>query len=111
IAQAGASVARPSYITERAIDFQARLDPVFGGLPIFGGVRREAIGEIDGLETSVWGEWRVQRALGSWMVQPGVGVRHARYRRNAWSEDGAGALSLSAPRQTATSSQAEVGTR
>ncbi len=110
-AQAGASAARPSYATQRAIAFEARLDPIYGALPIFGGVHRDATGEIDGLETSVWGEWRVQHAVGSWMLQPGVGVRHARHRRDAWSETGAGALSLSAPAQTTTSRQAEAGAR
>src|SRR5690606_36524722 len=47
----------------------------------------------------------------AWMVQPGLGVRHARHRRDAWREEGAGALSLTASEQTVSSTQADIGVR
>ena len=44
-----------------------------------------------------------------WILQPGVGLRYARYTRNAWTEAGADSLSLAAPHQFVASDQIDVG--
>lgn len=110
-AVAGGSVARTTYQTERAMAFTARLDPRFGGTALFGGVDREATAEISGLDTSVWVDGEATARFGSWMAHPGVGVRVARYGRSAWTENGAGALSLSAPDQSISSTQGDLRLR
>ena len=65
-------------------------------------------------ESRVWrrssgltGHSRVVSA--DWAISPGAGFRYGRYGRNAWTESGADALSLSAPDQRIASQQATVG--
>jgi len=54
---------------------------------------------------------RFDRRLGWWELQPTVGIRRARYGLDAWSEEGADALALSAQAQTVASMQADLGVR
>lgn len=111
-ALAGASVAWTSYETERSLAFTARLDPRFGGAALFGsGVDREAAADISGLDSSAWVDGEATMTAGTWLVQPGAGVRFARYGRSAWTETGAGALSLSGPDQSITSNQGDLRLR
>ena len=49
--------------------------------------------------------------VGSWALQPTVGLRSSWYRLGEWEETGADALSLSGSAQTITSVQAEGGVR
>jgi fibronectin-binding autotransporter adhesin len=103
----GTSVARTVYDTRRTFSFAARTPA--GDDLLFGGVDRQASSHVSGLATDVWGEERFNAAVGSWSFSPSVGLRHARYRRNAWAESGADALSLTAPDQTFSSTQADAG--
>jgi uncharacterized protein YhjY with autotransporter beta-barrel domain len=107
-AQAGTSVARTTYRTRRGIAFEARLDPQFGGQKMFEGVDRVARGEQTGIDTSAWIDLSFDTAIGGWLLQPGTGFRAARYGYDAWTETGAGALSLSAPSQHLRSTQADL---
>jgi fibronectin-binding autotransporter adhesin len=104
----GISVARTAYDITRSFAFTA-LAPT--GRPLFDGVNREATSEPAGLAAEFWGEMRFDRRLGWWELQPTIGIRRARYGLDAWSEEGADALSLSAPAQTIASMQADIGVR
>jgi outer membrane autotransporter protein len=107
--QVGSSLSRPSYRTERAIAFTARLDPRFGNRALFGsGVDRAAEADVRGLDTAVWLDTQATVTRGAWLLQPALGMRTARYARSAWTETGAGALSLIAPDQAITSTQADA---
>jgi hypothetical protein len=72
-------------------------------------VDRQATSTLAGLATDVWGEETFNAAIGSWSFSPSVSLRYARYGRRAWAEDGADALSLTAPDQTFSSKQADAG--
>ena len=72
-------------------------------------MNRQANSTPSGLATDVWGEERFNAAIGSWLFSPSVGLRYARYGRRAWTENGADALSLTAPDQTFSSEQADAG--
>jgi uncharacterized protein with beta-barrel porin domain len=87
------------------------LPDALGAATLFGGVDREASSSIAGPSTDFWGDWSFPVPLGGWTLQPGVGLRYARYARHAWSESGADALSLSAQDQFLGSSQADFGVR
>jgi outer membrane autotransporter protein len=78
---------------------------------LFGGVNREATATLSGLVTDVWAEEHLELRRGSWYFYPGAGLRYARYGRRAWTENGAGALSLSASDQATVSKQADVSLR
>ena len=106
-AHVGTSVARTSYDTRRSFQFAA-LTPLGDDL-LFGGVERKATSHSSGLATDVWGEQRFTGAIGSWSFSPSVGVRYARYGRHALAENGADALSLSAPDQAFSSKQGDAG--
>jgi autotransporter-associated beta strand protein len=110
-ARGGGGTAWTSYDTTRRIAFTARLAPVFDVAPLFGGVDRTATSAPRGLTTDLWGDAEMQASAGAWTLQPRVGVRYAHFGQDAWSESGAGALSLSAPAQSNESAQAEAGLR
>jgi outer membrane autotransporter protein len=61
------------------------------------------------VDTSGWLDARVDVMMGSWQLQPGAGLRTARYGRSEFTETGAGALSFSAPDQSIRSTQADAG--
>jgi autotransporter-associated beta strand protein len=111
IVHVGGSAGRTSYDARRSMAFTAQLDPQFGALAIFSGVNRTASAKVDGVEASGWVDVAGNYTAGTWLLQPGVGVRRARYQRSAWTESGADALSLSAPSQSLSSSQADASLR
>ena len=104
----GASVGRTLYETRRRFHFAA-IAPT--GQPLFGGIDGDAVSKPSGLATDFWSEARFNGVLGSWNVQPTLGMRRARYGLGAWSEVGADALSLSAGSQSIASTQADAGIR
>ncbi len=110
-AHVGASIARGAYQVRRRFHFTALLPEAFGGRPVFGGVNREATSTPTELATDVWGEWSLSNRLGAWSISPSVGARYARYSRQAWTESGAGSLSLSAPAFVGASLHADLGVR
>ncbi|MBK5297394.1 MAG: autotransporter-associated beta strand repeat-containing protein, partial [Vicinamibacteria bacterium] len=107
--QAGGSLAHTAYDVRRTIAFSARLPEAFGGVPLFGGVNRLATSAPAGVATDVWSSWAHRIRVREWAVRPSTGLRYARYARRAWTERDAGALSLSAPDQTVSSMQADLG--
>jgi uncharacterized protein with beta-barrel porin domain len=107
----GAAAGRTSYDTQRHMAFEATLDPRFGSASLFEGIDRTSMGSSHGIDTSGWLDARVDVMLASWLLQPGAGYRAARYARGAFTETGAGALSLSAPDQSIRSSQVDAGLR
>jgi uncharacterized protein with beta-barrel porin domain len=106
-AHVGTTVAHTGYNTRRAFGFAART-PLGDGL-LFGGVDRQATSTPSGLATDIWGEERFNAMIGSWSLAPSIGLRYARYGRRAWAENGADALSLTAPDQRLSSKQGDVG--
>lgn len=109
--QGGATVGRTTYETRRQLAFAARLDPRFGTETLFDGVDRTATSTSHGVDTSGWLDARLDLTRGSWRLQPGAGLRTARYGRSAWTESGANALSFTAPSQAMRSSQVDAGLR
>jgi uncharacterized protein with beta-barrel porin domain len=108
----GASVGRTTYETRRHMAFQATLDPRFGAEALLGaGVDRTATSQSHGVDSSAWLDARVDLTRGVWRVQPGAGLRTARYGRGAWTETGADALSFTAPDQSTASAQFDAGLR
>ncbi len=103
----GTSVTRTAYDTRRLLNFAARTP--LGDDLLFGGVDRKAASQSSGLATDVWGEERFNAAVGSWSFSPSVSLRYARYGRHAWAESGADALSVSAPTQSFSSKQGDMG--
>lgn len=109
--QAGGTIGRTSYETRRNLVFAATLDPRFGTEALFGGVDRTATSESHGVDTGGWFEARADLVRGSWLLQPGGGVRGASYGRSAWAESGADALAFSGGGQSIGSVQADAGVR
>ena len=72
---------------------------------------RTAKSNAHGTDGSFWAEWAIDEAAGDWLIEPTVGIRVARYGQGAWTEDGAGALSLAADAQALTASQLTGGAR
>ena len=107
--QVGGSLAHTAYDVRRTIAFTARLPEAFGSVPLFGGVNRLATSAPGGVATDVWSSWAHRIRVREWAVRPSAGLRYARYARRAWTERDAGALSLSAPDQTVSSMQADLG--
>jgi fibronectin-binding autotransporter adhesin len=103
----GGSIARPTYETRRAYGFAAPT-PLGDGL-LFSGVSKTPTATTRGLSTDVWFEERLALTLGSWEIQPFVGLLYARYSRAGWSELDADGLALRAPDQTFQSTQGEGG--
>jgi uncharacterized protein with beta-barrel porin domain len=87
----------------------AALDPA--GQPIFAPVDRLAASSPSGDATELWVETRFELKPRIWALQPSVGLRSARFHADAWSETGAGSLSLVGPSQTERSAQGDVGLR
>jgi hypothetical protein len=111
IANVGLSVARSEYDIRRRFEFTATAPDAFGGQPLFGGIRREAQSRPTEVASDVWGEWSVRAQVGEWSLNPVMGARYGRYSRAAWSESGAGSLSLSAGDDAFDSLQWDAGLR
>jgi autotransporter-associated beta strand protein len=104
----GFSLAATRYDIQRAFAFKA-YGPM--AIPLFGGVERVASSAPWGLATEGWTEARLNAPLGSWAIQPAIGIRVARLGLNDWRESGADALSLRADGQATYSTQADGGLR
>ena len=104
----GVSVARTWYDRTRAFSFVA-MGPT--GEPLFGGVDRLATSNPTGAAAEAWASTRVDIPVGSWDLQPSVGVRAARFGLDSWTERGAEALSLTGASQANRSTQADAGLR
>jgi autotransporter-associated beta strand protein len=105
----GMSTARSTSKTDRQIAFAALLPPVLGGIePLIGGIDREARAEETSLLSDEWGEYADNLNVKSYRVDWNVGVRHARFARNGFSEEGAGALALTAADQVLNLKQTDV---
>ena len=110
-AHAGAGVARSGYHIRRRLQFTALMPEAFGGRPAFGGIDREATSTPSEISADVWGQLSTVSRFGKWSVAPAAGFRLARYSRAAWAEQGAGALSLSAPESIARAAHVDLGVR
>jgi len=110
-ADAGAGLAHNTYDIKRSFAFVARLPDAFGGAPLFGGVSRSAAAVSGGTSSDAWADLGMPTGIGSWMLQPGVGVRFARYGRDGSTETGADALSLTAAADAVRSAQLDLGLR
>ncbi len=111
IVNAGVSLARSEYDIRRRFEFAATAPEAFGGQPLFGGIRREAQSRPTEVASDVWGEWSARAQVGEWSLNPLMGARYGRYSRAAWSESGAGSLSLSAGDHAFDSLQWDTGLR
>lgn len=110
-ADVGASIAGSASHVRRRFHFTALFPAAFGSQPVFGGVKREATSTPTELATDVWGEWSLYHRFGAWSISPSVGARYARYSREAWTESGAGSLSLSSRGSVVESVHADLGVR
>ena len=90
----GASGARSRSKTNRAIQFAAALPPELGGNLLTGGIDRDATGEETTLLSDQWGEYADNFDVKSYRVDLNVGIRHARFGRNGFTESGALSVSL-----------------
>jgi uncharacterized protein with beta-barrel porin domain len=104
----GVSVAHTMYDVTRRFGFAA-IAP--SGQPLFGTVEREARSTPAGTASDVWVEGRYNTPIGSWDLQPRIGLRAAWYRLGDWSETGADSLSLGAAAHTNSSLQGDIGLR
>jgi uncharacterized protein YhjY with autotransporter beta-barrel domain len=104
----GVSVAHTSYDVTRRFRFTA-IAPT--GQPLFGTVEREARSTPAGTASESWVEGRYNMPIGSWDLQPRIGLRAAWYRLGDWNETGADSLSLGAAAQTNNSVQGDIGLR
>jgi fibronectin-binding autotransporter adhesin len=104
----GLSTARSSSETDRRIAFAALLPPVLGLEPLIGGIDREARAEETSLLSDEWGEYADNLDVKSYRIDWNIGARHARFARNGFSEEGAGALALTAADQVLNLKQTDV---
>jgi hypothetical protein len=102
---AGFGVARSTHEIQRRVAFVA-FAPT--GRPLFGGVESVATSRQSGVTVDAWGQSRFGGVVGKWGVVGTAGLRSARLRMNAWQEEGADGLSLSAERQLRRSTQADT---
>jgi autotransporter-associated beta strand protein len=103
----GISTARSRSKTDRRIAFAAGL-PQLGLDLLTGGIDREARAEETSLLSDEWGEYADNLNVKSYRVDWNFGIRHARFARNGFSEEGAGALALTAIDQVLNLRQADV---
>ena len=92
----------------RAFSFMA-FDPA--SQPLLGGVDRVATSSPSGVALEFWTDGRLDVSMGTWDLQPTIGLRAARFGVGGWEETGAQALSLTAPSQANHSVQADGGVR
>jgi uncharacterized protein with beta-barrel porin domain len=104
----GASLARSKSKTKRQIAYIARLPELLGGLPLTGGIDREALTEEVTVQNDQWGEFADHFNFGTYRLDYFVGVRRARFSRDGFTEAGAGALSLESDGITFNLTDADV---
>ncbi|MGE5243047.1 MAG: autotransporter-associated beta strand repeat-containing protein [Betaproteobacteria bacterium] len=104
----GGSGARASFGTDRQIAFVATLPIVPGGQPPPGGINRLARSNDVGVTADAWSEAKASVQIDTWTYNYHIGLRHVRFSRDAFTESGAGALSLAAFAQFVSESEANV---
>jgi uncharacterized protein with beta-barrel porin domain len=104
----GASAARTSTDTNRAIQFAATLPAELGASLLLGGIDRTAESNETSLQNDEWGEYADHQNVKTYRLDWNVGFRHARFARNGFTEQGAGFLSLTAAAQTMHLRQTDV---
>jgi uncharacterized protein with beta-barrel porin domain len=105
---AGASAARTYYTTSRNLDFAATIPSSTGEVPLSDGVEREATSDQEGWSRDSWAEIQDSFRIKSWAFDSKIGWRHLRLGREAFTEGGAGALSLAAVSQTMKLTEADI---
>jgi fibronectin-binding autotransporter adhesin len=90
----GGSIAKSSYKTQRPIQFAATLPTDLGGEMITGGVDRQAQSTQQGTSSDSWSEIQDSRKIHTYTIEGLLGIRHARFSRQGWTESGADSLSL-----------------
>jgi len=90
----GGSASKSSYKTQRQIQFAATLPQDLGGEALTGGIDRQAQSTQQGTSSDQWSELHDSRKAGTYTFEGLVGIRHARFSRQGWSETGADSLSL-----------------
>ncbi|HSL22284.1 MAG TPA: autotransporter-associated beta strand repeat-containing protein [Vicinamibacterales bacterium] len=106
--RAGGSLTRSKAETKRKIFYLATLPLELGGLPLTGGIDREALGEEMSILNDEWGEYADNLEIKTYRFDYMFGYRHARFARRGFLESGAGALALELLNQTLNLSQADV---
>ena len=104
----GASVSRSVSTSERALHIIATLAPELGGGPLTEGIDRVAAGDDVTVQSDEWSEYADHQNIRTFRLDYLIGVRHARFVRSAFTESGAGALSLLVPDETLNLNQADV---
>jgi len=90
----GGSASKSSYKTQRQIQFAATLPQDLGGEALTGGIDRQAQSTQQGTSSDQWSELHDSRKVGTYTFEGLVGIRHARFSRQGWTETGADSLSL-----------------
>ena len=90
----GGSAAKSSYKTQRPIQFAATLPADLGGEAITSGVDRQAQSTQQGTSSDSWSEIQDSRKIHTYTIEGLLGIRHARFSRQGWTESGADSLSL-----------------
>jgi uncharacterized protein with beta-barrel porin domain len=90
----GGSASKSSYTTQRQIQFAATLPQDLGGEALTGGIDRQAQSTQQGTSSDQWSELHDSRKVGTYTFEGLVGIRHARFSRQGWTETGADSLSL-----------------
>jgi autotransporter-associated beta strand protein len=93
----GGSFSRSKSKSTRRILIVARLPQELGGLPLTGGIDREAVSDEVTVQSDQWTEYADHQDLGTYRLDYMFGVRRARFARDGFTETGAGALSLESP--------------
>jgi uncharacterized protein with beta-barrel porin domain len=90
----GGSFSRSTSKTNRRIVIVAKYPEELGGGPITGGIDRDAQSEEVTVQNDQWSEYSDHFDVGTYRVDYLFGIRRATFTRDAFTENGAGALSL-----------------
>ena len=104
----GASLGRSNSKSKRAILIIATLPPELGGLPLTGGIDRQATSEEVTVQNDEWTEYSDNIDYKTYRIDWMVGVRRARFSQEGFTESGAGALSLASDGQTFSLNETDV---
>jgi fibronectin-binding autotransporter adhesin len=104
----GSAASTPTHTT-RPIDFAAMVPNELGQLvPLSDGVNRTATSDQPAVSTDGWTEIKDALKVKTWTFDWKAGIRQAHIARRAFSETGAGAISLSADDQSITTREADL---
>jgi autotransporter-associated beta strand protein len=104
----GGSVARSTSESKRNILLVALLPQELGGTPVTGGLSREPTSEEVTIQSDQWTEYAGHVNVDDFRFDVMFGARRARFSRGAFSETGAGALSLQADDNVMTITDTDV---